>query len=54
MIAIIFGAAAIAAGVYGIHHWSGYLVVFLKGTVPVSILCAGVVAVLAGLSSLRK
>lgn len=54
MTTLILGLGSIALGVFGITHWLPEFLVFLKGMLPLSFICGGVVAVLAGISSLKK
>ncbi len=50
MISLLFGLASAALGLSGLWIWRAEFLQFLKGVLPVSLLFAGVVAVLAGLS----
>lgn len=54
MIAIIFGLAAIAMGSYGMMVWQGECFVVLKWLISAGCIFGGMIAVLAGISSLRK
>ena len=54
MLSLILGLLTIALGFYGVSHWTADFAAFLKGVVPVSLICGGLIAVLAGISSLRK
>ncbi len=51
MLSSLFGVLAILGGLWGMKTWFGDLVHFLKGSVPLSLLFAGIIAVIAGLSS---
>ena len=54
MISIILGLTAMVAGLYGMSVWSQYLLALLKGLFPIGLFCAGLVACIAGISSLLK
>ena len=50
---LILGLATMALGSYGLARWLSDLT-FLKLIIPVSFICGGAIAVLAGISSLKK
>lgn len=54
MLSILLGTVTVALGIYGLLHWSSHVLVFLKAIIPVSFICGGLIAILAGISSLRK
>ena len=54
MISLLVGLVTVAAGLWGIFFWSSDLLIVLKGALPVMILMGGLVAVVAGISALRR
>ena len=54
MMSLILGLLTAAIGGYGIYHWLGDSFILLKGLIPLSFICGGLLAVLAGISSLKK
>jgi hypothetical protein len=52
MLSAIFGLGAVALGLWGMWTWSVDLIHFLKGLLPISLFFAGIIAIIAGLSSL--
>ena len=54
MMSVALGLAAVALGSYGVYYWSGDFAGLIKGLVPLSFACGGLVAIAAGISSLRK
>ena len=54
MVSVLFGLFAIGLGLIGMFSWPGDLVHFMKGMIPISLFLAGVIAVIAGLSSQGK
>jgi hypothetical protein len=54
MMSIVLGLLSIALGVSGVWHWWGDCASVLRGLLPLSFVCGGLVAVLAGISSFRK
>ena len=54
MLSLFFGLLAILAGLWGMWNWSGDLIHFLKGMVPISLFFAGLIAIIAGMSSLSS
>ena len=54
MISLLIGLAAVAAGLWGMAHWFDRLVFVLKGIVPLMMVLGGMVAILSGISALRK
>jgi hypothetical protein len=54
MIAIIFGLMAMGLGIYGIYVWTPNFLLLLKTLIPAGLIFAGLIAFLAGISSLKK
>lgn len=54
MIAVIVGAAFIALGAWGIFRWFADVLIIIKGFGSVSLIIGGVVAVIAGMSSMKS
>lgn len=54
MISILFGIIAAVLGGYGIFFWADDFFSFLKGVLPFTLFCGGIVAILAGIFSFRK
>lgn len=54
MIATLVGCIFIVVGLWGISEWFGDFVIMAKGFVPVSLVLGGLVALVSGLSSMRK
>lgn len=52
-LSIIIGVAAFLAGFLGLIRWWGLMMVVLKGTIPAILICAGLIAVIAGISEIR-
>jgi hypothetical protein len=51
MVSAVFGVILSALGLWGVFRWSAELVQFLKGMFPISLVFAGVIAIVAGISS---
>ncbi len=54
MIATFIGCGFILCGLWGILTWFPDFLIIVKGFVPVSLVLGGFVAVVSGLSSMRK
>lgn len=54
MISLLIGLLTVGAGLWGMIHWRDALVLALKGLVPVSMVLGGAVAVIAGISAIRR
>ncbi|MFN0118295.1 MAG: hypothetical protein ACKVQC_08425 [Elusimicrobiota bacterium] len=52
MTAVLIGIVFIFLGIWGMISWSSEFIVILKGFLPLSLFFGGVVAVMAGVSSL--
>ncbi len=52
--AISLGLLATLFGLYGIFIWNKEFCFILKGLLPLSLLCAGIIAILAGIHSFKK
>ena len=52
-LSIIIGVASVLAGLLGLVRWWGLLMIILKGTIPAILICAGLIAVIAGISEIR-
>ena len=53
MAAILIGVVFVLVGLWGVAHWVHDLVAVLKGLGPISMVLGGVIAIVAGISSLR-
>ena len=53
MLAVIVGLIFVALGLWGIAAWWPYFVIVLKGSVPPMIIVGGLLAIIAGITSLR-
>lgn len=51
---IVLGMIAVALGSYGIYHWLGDFFIFLKGLLPFSFICGGLITIAAGIASLKS
>ncbi|MBI3012422.1 MAG: hypothetical protein HYY63_02235 [Elusimicrobia bacterium] len=54
MISILIGLLTVCLGAFGAAIWFPQLIFMLKGLLPISMVCGGLIAILAGISSLRK
>jgi hypothetical protein len=54
MISLLVGLFTVAAGLWGMLCWFPEFVMVLKGAVPLMVVMGGAVAVIAGLSALRR
>ncbi|MBI2118749.1 MAG: hypothetical protein HYT97_03875 [Elusimicrobia bacterium] len=54
MMSIVLGLCSLLLGSWGVYFWFGNFIFLLKGLLPISFVCAGIIAILAGISSLRK
>lgn len=50
---IIIGAVIALIGMIGLIRWIGPLLLIIKGTVPILLVFAGIIAVIAGLSEIK-
>lgn len=53
MVALIIGLIVIILGVIGIITWVKDFIVVLRGAVPAMFLCGGLLAVIAGITSIK-
>lgn len=53
MLAIVFGLVFMALGLWGLLSWWGDFLIILKGLFPVLFFFGGVIAVIAGATSIR-
>jgi hypothetical protein len=53
MLAVIVGLVFVALGLWGVIAWWTSFLVILKGLVPVMLACGGLLAVIAGVTSIR-
>ena len=53
MLSAVVGLLVCALSIGGMFHWKGELLLVLKGLLPLSFLVGGLLAVIAGLSSLK-
>ena len=53
MLAVIVGICFIVVGLWGILGWWSSFVIVFKGLVPVMFACGGLLAVIAGATSIR-
>jgi hypothetical protein len=54
MLSAIFGLGAVVLGLWGMYTWGLDLIHFLKGMIPISMFFAGIIAIIAGFSSLSS
>jgi hypothetical protein len=54
MLSAIVGLAVAAAGIWGMWRWWPDLFTVLRGILPLCFFCGGIIAVVAGLSSVKK
>ena len=54
MLSTLFGVVAVLGGLWGMHLWFGDMVHFFKGMLPMSLFFAGIIAIIAGISSSSK
>ncbi|MFH1189938.1 MAG: hypothetical protein V1682_04540 [Candidatus Omnitrophota bacterium] len=47
------GAVAVLIGIAGLINWWGYFAALLKGSIPVMLVFAGAIAVIAALSEIK-
>ncbi len=53
MPSVIFGLLALASGLLGVTAWGWSVTEFLRGAVPVALIVLGLVALAAGVQSVR-
>lgn len=53
MLAVIFGLIFMVLGIWGLAAWWGDFVTIIRGLVPPLIICGGLLAVIAGVTSMR-
>ena len=53
MPSVIFGLLALALGLWGLSAWWWSVTEFLRGAVPVALIALGLVALAAGVQSVR-
>ncbi len=54
MMAVVLGAMTTALGVWGLWIWRVQFLIFARGALPISLIIAGVMAVVAGLAGTKK
>jgi hypothetical protein len=54
MLSIIFGLVAVTLGLSGVWLWHRDFMVVMKGLFPVSLLLAGIVAIIVGAANLTS
>lgn len=54
MIAIVLGLVSVILGSWGVYFWFENFIALLKGLLPFSFICGGIIAIVAGTSSLKK
>ena len=52
-LSVIIGAIVALLGLLGLINWWGDFILILKGSIPVTLLFGGAIAVIAGLSELK-
>jgi len=50
---VIGGAIAVLVGIIGLLKWWGHFTALLKGSIPMMLIFAGAIAVIAGLSEIK-
>jgi hypothetical protein len=53
MMALIVGLIICVLGAWGLVHWFGPFKEVVKGLVPVMLVCSGLLAVIAGITSVK-
>jgi fatty acid desaturase len=53
MLAVIFGLIFMVLGIWGLAAWWWDFVAILRGLIPPLIICGGLLAVIAGVTSMR-
>lgn len=53
MVALIVGVVITVIGILGILRWVSAFVLVLKGSVPIMLVCGGLLAVVAGITSIK-
>ncbi|MCX5778872.1 MAG: hypothetical protein NTU66_06630 [Elusimicrobia bacterium] len=53
MLAIVFGLMFIFVGLVGIARWMPDVMVIARGMIPAMLCCGGLLAVIAGIASIR-
>ena len=53
MVALVIGVVIAVLGVVGIFRWTTAFVIVLKGSVPIMLVCGGLLAVIAGITSIK-
>ena len=53
MLAIVMGVIFVTLGLWGVFAWGWEFVVVIKGLIPAMFVCGGILAVIAGITSLR-
>jgi len=53
MVALIIGLIVVVLGVIGIVTWFPDFVLVLKGSVPAMLICGGLLAIIAGITSIK-
>lgn len=53
MVALIIGLIVVVLGVFGIVTWFGDFILVLKGSVPAMLICGGLLAIVAGITSIK-
>ncbi len=53
MVALIIGLIIAVLGVLGILRWTSDFVAVLRGSVPAMLVCGGLLAVIAGITSIK-
>jgi F0F1-type ATP synthase assembly protein I len=51
--ALVAGIITLLIGIVGIVRWSGLVIDFLKGSVPLMLLFGGLLAIIAGITSIK-
>ena len=54
MMSLVLGALTVWLSAYGLAHWFSDSSLLIKLLFPISFLCGGALAVLAGMMSLKK
>jgi hypothetical protein len=52
VISFLFGLVSVAAGLWSLWIWRAYVVLCLKGLLPLSLIFSGLAAILMGLENL--
>jgi len=53
MLALIIGLVTVVIGILGLIKWIAPFIYVLKGAVPAMLICGGLLAIIAGITSMK-